>query len=174
MRDLNGKFGAFIGCSNYPECGYTRQLTVSDANHEGIVEVTTELEFPKVLGMDPEGQGEISLRKGPYGIYLQRGDGKGARRIGLPKDISPEKVNMDYAVKLLSMPLVLGNDPNTGEIIRVGIGKFGPYLEVSGKYVSLKQYKPLEITLEQALEVLSEAANKPSGAKRNYTRKKKS
>jgi len=167
-----GKFGSFIGCSNYPECNHTKQLSSSDgAPSELIDETADNLGLPKVIGTDPSTQQEISLRKGPYGIYLQRGDGKTAKRAGLPKGMSHDSITMDYAVRLLSMPLVLGNDPSTNEPIKVGIGKFGPYLEKAGKYTSLKQHKPMEVTLEQALEVLAEAASKPAKPKSTYKKK---
>ena len=87
----------------------------------------------------------------------------------MPKDISIEKLSLEYAIKLLSMPFVLGLDPDTNEEIKVGIGRFGPYIERAGKYTSLKKHNPTDITLTEALDLLTESANKQP---RKYIKKK--
>ncbi len=163
-----GKFGSFIGCSNYPECNYSKQLANSE-KAESDPDSQSVGDFPKVIGIDPNTDQEITIRKGPYGIYVQRGEGKGAKRASLPKDISIEKLSLEYAIKLLSMPFVLGLDPDTNEEIKVGIGRFGPYIERAGKYTSLKKHNPTDITLTEALDLLTESANKQP---RKYIKKK--
>lgn len=168
-----GKFGSFVGCSNYPECNYTKPLSTSEEiTIESNGDHSENMGLPRLLGTDPATQEEINIRKGPYGIYLQRGEGKTAKRASLPKDASLDLITVDYAAKLLSMPLVLGNDPDTGETIKVGIGRFGPYIEKAGKYTSLKQYKPMEVTLDQALQLLAVAVTKEAKTS-NYKKKKK-
>ncbi len=153
-----GKFGAFIGCSNYPDCRYTRQL---DAPAEG-----EELagDGPVILGQDPETGKDVSLRKGPYGYYVQLGEAEGKekpKRVSLPKGMPPETVTFDYALRLLSLPRVIGVHPETGKPITAGLGRYGPYVESERKFVSLPSLDDaFEIGLNRAVALLAEAKNK--------------
>jgi DNA topoisomerase I len=127
------KFGAFIGCSNYPECRYTRPLT---PGAEGASEIGT-----KKLGEDPETGLEVTLRSGRFGPYVQLGesvDGEKPKRAGLPKGTNPEDVNLDLALKLLSLPRQVGRHPEDGEPILAGIGRFGPYVQHGKTYANLE------------------------------------
>ena len=153
-----GKFGAFIGCSNYPECKYTKPLT--DFKEEEAAD-TPRQPSPedKILGeMNTQ---KIYLKKGPYGFYLQLGEDATAttekpKRAALPKGITPEEITLEQAQRLLSLPLDLG------EGIILSAGKFGPYIKQGGKSKSLTGSDTIfTITLERAKELLSGVAEKP-------------
>ena len=154
-----GKFGAFIGCSNYPECKYTKPLT--DFKEEEAAD-TPRQPSPedKILGeMNTQ---KIYLKKGPYGFYLQLGEDATAttekpKRAALPKGITPEEITLEQAQRLLSLPLDLG------EGIILSAGKFGPYIKQGGKSKSLTGSDTIfTITLERAKELLSGVAEKPA------------
>jgi len=157
-----GKFGAFIGCSNYPDCRFTRPLEVVDGEGDGVGAL------PKTLGQDPETKLDISLRKGPYGFYLQRGEliGEGEeqikpKRTALPKDNAPGDVDLELALALLSLPRRIGHHPETNKVIAAGIGRFGPYIRHDGNYVSLKgDDDVLTIGLNRAVTLIADAPKK--------------
>ena len=153
-----GKFGAFLGCSNYPECKYTKPLT--DVTEE-ISNDTPKAPSPedKVLG---EMNGlKIYLKKGPYGFYLQLGEDATAttekpKRSALPKNIKPEEITFEQASTLLSLPKQLGNG------IELNLGKFGPYLKQGGKSKSIGGEDTIfNMTLERAEEILKGVVAKP-------------
>ncbi len=163
-----GRFGAFIGCSDYPSCKYTKQFAQIEApqydENGQPIEPTVEENKNMSLGRDESGL-DISVRKGPYGWYVQRGDGKEAKRTGIPKGMAPESIDFKKALELLSLPRVLGIDPDTKEGIDAGLGKFGPYVRRGKTYQSLTpEDDVLTITLERALQLLSGAKEK-AGAK---------
>ncbi len=146
------KFGAFIGCSNYPECRYTRPLS---APGEGGAEIGT-----KVLGTDPESGLEVTLRSGRFGPYVQLGegvDGEKPKRAGLPKGTSPEDVDLQKALQLLSLPREVGRHPEDGEPIRAGIGRFGPYVQHGKTYANLESPGDVfTIGLNRAVTLIAE------------------
>jgi len=152
-----GKFGAFLGCSNYPECKYTKPLT----------DVTEEIsnDTPKAPNPEDKVMGEMNgmkiyLKKGPYGFYLQLGEDATAttekpKRSALPRGMKPEDITLEQASTLLSLPKLLGNG------IEVNIGKFGPYIKQGGKSKSLTgNDNVFNITLERAEELLQNVAAK--------------
>ena len=155
-----GKFGAFLGCSNYPECKYTKPLTdVKD-------EEAQSLDAPKPEKPEDKKLGEyktlnVYLKKGPYGWYVQWGEDATAttekpKRMALPKNIKPEELTFDQAVTLISLPKDLGNG------IEVNIGKFGPYIKQGTKSRSLTGADNIfNITAERAAELLQNATAKP-------------
>jgi len=148
-----GRYGAFIGCSNYPECGYTRQLG------ENGGENGTEAGFDgtKVLGTDPYTGEEITLRSGRFGPYVQRGEGKGAKRASLPKGWTPETIDHERALALLSLPRDVGKHPETGKMISAGIGRYGPFLLHDGSYANLDSVEDVfSIGLNRAVSVIAE------------------
>ncbi len=155
-----GKFGAFIGCSNYPECKYTKPLTdVKEEEQSDTPKVPTPED--KVLG---EMNGlKVYLKKGPYGFYVQLGEDATAttekpKRCSLPKNITPEETTFEQASRLLSLPFDLG------EGITVNTGKFGPYIKQGGKSKSLTGADTIfNITLERAKTILAGAAERPVG-----------
>ena len=158
-----GRFGAFIGCSNYPKCSYTKPVATIDAprdeNGQPIEEAPADKQVFE-LGKDADGA-DISVRKGPYGWYAQKGTGKEAKRTSLPKGVNPESVDIQKALSLLSLPRALGNDPETHELIEAGLGKFGPYVRQGKTYKSLEPGDDvLTVSLERALVLLNQKAEK--------------
>jgi DNA topoisomerase I len=146
------KYGAFIGCSNYPECRYTRPLTVPA---DGSAEIGT-----KVLGLDPESGLDVTLRSGRFGPYLQLGEavnGEKPRRAGLPKGTSPDQIDLQRALALLSLPREVGRHPEDGESIRAGIGRFGPYVQHGKTYANLDSPEEVfTIGLNRAVTLIAE------------------
>jgi DNA topoisomerase-1 len=146
-----GKFGAFIGCSNYPECRNTRPLT---APAEGAMEPS------KKLGDDPESGLEVTLRSGRFGPYVQLGeakDGEKPKRAGLPKGTEPSTVDLELALKLLSLPREIGKHPEGGEPIVAGIGRFGPYVLHNKTYANLENAEEVfTVGLNRAVTLIAE------------------
>jgi DNA topoisomerase-1 len=128
-----GKFGAFIGCSNYPECKFTR--TLADTNAEGAA--NGERPGVRVLGNDPVTGDEISLRDGRFGNYVQHGEGEKPKRVSLPKSIDPAEITLAQAIGLLSLPREIAKHPETKEPILAGIGRFGPYVQHGKTYANI-------------------------------------
>ena len=150
-----GKYGAFIGCSNYPECGFTRQINTIDGDDDASLD-------EKELGQNQDGL-PIFLRKGPYGFYVQAGalEEKKPKRMAVPKDRSPATVDLEIALGLLSLPREVGAHPQTGDMIEASIGRFGPYLKYQGKFASLpKDEDVLAIGINRSVDILAEAAKK--------------
>ena len=149
-----GKYGAFVGCSNYPECGYTRQLGDA-ANGHG--EAGAIKDGTKVLGKDPYTGEEITLRSGRFGPYVQRGEGKEAKRSSLPKGWTAESIDHERALALLSLPRDVGKHPETGKMISAGLGRYGPFLLHDGTYANLESIEDVfSIGLNRAVSVLAE------------------
>ncbi len=144
-----GRYGAFVACSNYPECKFTRKFAqpggTADGGGDGEV------------GKHPE-SGEPILRKaGRFGPYIQMGEGKEAARASIPKDIG--ELTLDWAVKLLSLPRNIGKHPETGEDIVANIGRYGPYLAHNGKYAKLRgTAEVFDTGMNAAVVRLAEAA----------------
>jgi DNA topoisomerase I len=156
------KFGAFIGCSNYPECRYTRPLSVPT---DGSADIGT-----KVLGQDPDSGLEVTLRSGRFGPYLQLGEavnGEKPRRAGLPKGTAPDQVDLQRALALLSLPREVGRHPEDGEPIRAGIGRFGPYVQHGKTYANLESPEDVfTIGLNRAVTLIAEKRAKGSRGRR--------
>lgn len=187
-----GKNGAFIGCSNYPECKFTRPLSVNENAQQAT--------GPKELGNDPVSGLPVSLRFGPYGPYVQLGPapeaanaappvveepaeddaGKGKKkkkakkkkdkgpqpkRTSLPRGVDAASVDLDKAVQLLALPRDVGPHPDTGEIIQAGVGRFGPYLKLGSVYKSIpKDEDVLTIGMNRAVALMAEALEKKKAA----------
>jgi DNA topoisomerase-1 len=153
-----GKFGAFIGCSNYPECRYTRQLAQGNGNGLAVEGGTRK------LGIDPASGLEVTLRDGRFGPYVQLGeavDGEKPKRAGLPKGTDPNTVDLDFALALLSLPREVGLHPETGDPILAGIGRFGPYVQHGKTYASLEPGDEVfNIGLNRAVTLIAEKAAK--------------
>jgi DNA topoisomerase-1 len=142
-----GRFGAFIGCSNYPECRYTRQM---GKNGNGGGE-------PRALGIDPKTGEPVSLKSGRFGPYVQLGDGEKPPRASIPKGFSAETIDLEKALKLLSLPREVGLHPETGKPIMAGFGRFGPYVSHEGAYASLESPEEVfAVGLNRAVVLLAE------------------
>jgi DNA topoisomerase I len=159
-----GKFGAFIGCGNYPECRYTRPLAVNDEN----TDAAGNGGGPKELGPDPVTGLIVTLRQGPYGWYVQLGEPEGEgkkktkpKRSSLPRTLDPADVDLDKGLGLLSLPRDVGEHPETSDMITAAIGRFGPYIKMGGTYVSLKgDDDVLTVGLNRAVHLFADAPRK--------------
>ncbi|MBV8506981.1 MAG: type I DNA topoisomerase, partial [Alphaproteobacteria bacterium] len=151
-----GKFGAFIGCSNYPNCRFTRPLAV-----ESDAEATTPPET--ALGTDPGSGLAVTLKKGPYGHYVQLGEGNGEfkpKRVALPRSLKPAEIDLETALRLLALPREVGRHPETGEAIVAGIGRFGAYIKHGTTFKSLgADDDVLTIGLNRAVVLLAESSS---------------
>lgn len=153
-----GKYGAFIACSNYPECRFTRPFAADNGE--------TASEGPRILGHDPETGLAVSLREGRFGTFLQLGEAASKEdkppRASLPKDIPVESLTLELALTLLALPRTVGMHPESGKPIQASIGRYGPYILHDGSYVNLKgTQEMLEIGVNRAVSLL---ADKASGA----------
>src|SRR5690606_36154433 len=156
-----GKYGAFVGCSNYPECNFTRQLSSDGAEAEA-----GGLNEPKALGADPHTGEELTLRSGRFGPYIQRGDGKEAKRSSLPKGWQPEDIDHEKALALINLPRDVGQHPETGKMISAGLGRYGPFLLHDGSYANLESIEDVfSIGLNRAVTVIAEKQAKGPGGR---------
>jgi DNA topoisomerase I len=155
-----GKFGAFVGCSNYPECRYTRPLAAD-----------SEASADRILGKDPETDRDVVVKAGRFGPYIQLGEQKDyaedekPRRAGIPKNMSPSDMELELALKLLSLPREIGKHPETGQPITAGIGRFGPFVKHEKTYASLEAGDEVfDVGLNRAVTLIAEKIAKgPSG-----------
>ncbi|PBC00055.1 type I DNA topoisomerase [Mesorhizobium sp. WSM3862] len=162
-----GKFGAFVGCSNYPECSYTRQLGDA-ANPNG--ENGNGDDGVKLLGKDPYTAEEITLRSGRFGPYIQRGEGKDAKRSSLPKGWTAESIDHEKALALLALPRDVGKHPETGKMISAGLGRYGPFVLHDGTYANLESIEDVfSIGLNRAVSVIAEKHQKGKGGRNGST-----
>lgn len=157
-----GKFGVFIGCSNYPQCTYIKSL--ENSTEEILTDISEEdtLAPPKdslEFGISESGL-SITAKKGPYGWYIQEGNGKDCKRTSIPKNFDISTLDREIALNFLSLPKVLGKDSSTQEEIKVGIGRYGPYVCQGKKYQSIPAEQLFTISLEEALEQLSSSVKK--------------
>jgi DNA topoisomerase-1 len=145
-----GKFGAFIGCSNYPECRFTRTL----ANAEGEDGAESG---DRELGKHPVTGQAVWLKIGRFGPYVEMAEGDKPKRASLPKGWLPAAIDLEKAIRLLSLPREVGNHPDDGAIILAGIGRFGPYVQHSGTYANLDSPEEVfDVGLNRAITVLAE------------------
>jgi DNA topoisomerase I len=152
-----GKYGAFVGCSRYPECKYSRVLAASGAE-------ASEGDRPgvRVLGQDPSTGEEITLRNGRFGEYIQQGEGEKPKRSSLPKGLSADDVTLEKALKLLALPREVARHPTSGDPILAGIGRYGAYVQHAKTYANLgRDDDVLEIGGNRAIDLI---VAKESGA----------
>ncbi len=161
--------GAFIGCSNYPECKFTRPLSKTKASQ------MINLSEPKLIGQNSDGK-DIYLKNGRFGPYLQfeieinekeekpkkkskkKKENENLKNVSIPKGLNIEDVDLEKAKYLCSLPKILGEHPDLKENITVNIGRFGPYLKCSNKSARLETVEDLfTIGLNRAITLISEA-----------------
>jgi DNA topoisomerase-1 len=163
-----GKFGAFVGCSNYPECRYTRQF--SDAQNGNAEALPAE---GKLLGYDPDGV-PVTLRTGRFGPYVQLGEGDEGnkpKRASVPRGIDAASIDLEKALQLLSLPREVGIHPETGQPITAGLGRFGPFILHDGTYANLESIEDVfSIGLNRAVTLIAE--KKAGGGKGRFQRAK--
>jgi DNA topoisomerase-1 len=153
-----GRHGAFIGCSNYPACQYTRRLAIDTGDDSG----ETLKEGMRTLGHHPDTGEEITVRRGPYGLYVQQGEQekdskRKPRRTSLPKGVDGETITLESALGLLSLPRTIGIHPESKEPIEAGLGRFGPYVKMGGVFASLDRDDDLlTVGLNRAVDVLAQ------------------
>ncbi len=178
-----GKFGAFLGCSRYPECKYTRPL----GHVEEGQDVYADQNEPIEIGVDPNTQEKIFLKKGPYGPYLEwEGSVSTAppaaesanenktkktkkkvskpkpKRVSIPTGFDSGNITLETALKLKALPKLIGVHPQDALSITIGVGRFGPYIKYGEKFISIPRSENfLEFTFEQACELIEAKANQP-------------
>ncbi|MES0383697.1 MAG: type I DNA topoisomerase [Hyphomicrobium sp.] len=165
---ISGKYGAFIGCGNYPECRYTRQLT--DQNGGDGEAATPD---GKLLGHDPDTGLAVTLRKGRFGPYVQLGDGtedEKPKRASVPRGVDAATLELEYALKLLSLPREVGLHPESGKPIVAGLGRYGPFVLHDGMYANLDSVEDVfTVGLNRAVALIAEKA---AGGKSRFQRAK--
>ncbi len=161
-----GKFGGFVGCSNYPDCKYTVQFNQLNDSNNGT------LAGPKEIGVYPETGEMITLRKGPYGFYIQVGEGtkeNKPKRVSIPKNFEPEEIGLNTTIQLLGLPRKLGFHPETNKTVSAGIGMYGPYILHDKKYKALeKTDNILDIELERAIELIAKPTIRGNATLKNF------
>jgi DNA topoisomerase-1 len=147
-----GRFGAFVACSNYPECKFTRRFGQGEEGAGGD-------SGPQLLGQDPETGQDVTLRTGRFGPYFQLGDDKPPKRASLPKDVLAADADLETALRFLALPRPVGDHPETGKPITASIGRYGPYLAHDGKYAKLASTAEVfEVGMNAAVAKLADAA----------------
>jgi DNA topoisomerase-1 len=152
-----GKFGSFIGCSNYPACQYTRKLAVDG----GDTQDDSLKDGMRVLGQHPDTGQDITLKRGPYGLYVQQGEADPTdkkskpKRSSLTKGMDADALTLDDALGLLSLPRLVGIHPEAKEPIEAGVGRFGPFVKMGAIYASLdRDDDVLHIGLNRAMDLI--------------------
>ena len=152
-----GRYGAFVACANYPECKFTRQFAKPGSDGEDGSQ-------DAVMGEDPETGLPVERKTGRFGPYVQLGEGKDAKRASIPKDL--DDFDLEWALKLLGLPRIVGAHPETGKEIEANIGRYGPYLRHDGKYGKLTSTREVfEVGMNRAVDILAQAANRGGGGR---------
>ncbi len=152
-----GRFGAFIACANYPECKFTRRFAQpggdgDDGSSDGL------------MGTHPETGAEIHRKSGRFGPYVEMEHEEKKKRASIPKDL--DDFDLQWAIKLLDLPRIIGVHPETAKEIEAAIGRYGPYLRHDGKYAKLSSTRDVfETGMNQAVVLLAEAANRKGGGR---------
>ncbi|GAC1342243.1 MAG: type I DNA topoisomerase [Acetobacteraceae bacterium] len=153
-----GRHGSFIGCSNYPACQYTRRLAIESGDDAG----ETLKEGKRDLGHHPQTGEAITVRRGPFGLYVQQGEAdpedkkRKPRRTTIPKGIEGDQMTLEQAIGLLSLPRLVGLHPEKGEPIEAGIGRFGPFVRMGAIYASLdRDDDVLAVGINRAVDALA-------------------
>jgi DNA topoisomerase-1 len=153
--------GPFVGCSNYPACKFTKSMSANGVN--GAMSALDG----KELGVDPVSGDKVVVRTGRFGPYLQLGEGEKPKRASIPRDVTPEAVELQLALRLLALPREIGIHTETQKPVLAGLGRFGPYLLHDGKYARLASTEEaLTIGINHAIEKLAQPKRGRGGAPR--------
>ena len=148
-----GKFGAFVGCSNYPECKFTRPFGGED------ISIPTE---DKLLGQHPDNGADIVLKSGRYGPYVEMETDKKPKRTSLPKSWPYDLMDLDKGLRLINLPRKIGEHPEDGNQIISALGRFGPYIKHNKTYVSLKDPEDMfNLGMNRAVELIADKIANP-------------
>jgi DNA topoisomerase-1 len=149
-----GKFGAFVGCSNYPECKYTRQLSAGSGDGEASSAEGGD-NGVRLLGQDPVTGLDVTARDGRFGDYVQLGEGEKPKRQTIPKPLTRGSIDLEMALQLLSLPREVAKHPTSGEPILAGIGRYGPYVQHGRTYANVgKDDDVLTIGANRAIDLI--------------------
>ena len=168
------RYGPFVGCAAYPDCGYRRSLSAAGAQEDGYA-------GPRPLGSDPDTETAVTLRRGPTGWYVQRGehagkpriDARGKRegkakpdRMSLPPSLEPDDIDLAHALRLLALPRRVGLHPETGEPILAGIGRYGPWVRHAGTYAAIPEGEDvLDVGINRAVALIADKEIRQSRAR---------
>ena len=148
-----GKFGAFVGCSNYPECKFTRPFGGDDTD------TPTE---DKLLGQHPDNGSDIILKSGRYGPYVEMETDKKPKRTSLPKSWPYDLMDLEKGLRLINLPRKIGEHPEDGNQIITALGRFGPYLKHNKTFVSLKDPEDMfNLGMNRAVELIADKVANP-------------
>jgi DNA topoisomerase-1 len=156
------KYGAFLGCSEYPTCSYTKPLVEDGEMPENAIEAANKFE-QKLMGEIPETGQKIFLKKGPYGFYLEVdifGKQKKPKRVAVPPTVNINDIDLKFSIDLCSLPKKLGEHPEYGEL-KIGLGRFGPYVQFKDGFASIpKAFEFLSVTFDQAADIVMKKLEK--------------
>ncbi len=153
-----GKFGAFIGCSEYPDCRYTKNpFHRNDGN-------ASQGNEPRLLGEEPQTGLPVTLLHGKFGPYVRKGEaGSGSATVSVPASMPPSTMTLETALSLLALPRPVGEHPETGTLIMAGIGRYGPYLKHGTRYTNLRDDDVLTIGLNRAVSLIADSGDSRKG-----------
>lgn len=155
-----GRHGAFVGCSNYPECKFTRAFSVDAEEQQNAINPDGN-----VLGQDPETGLDVSLKSGRFGPYVELAaaeEGEKPKRGSIPKGWDPNELDLKKALMLLSLPREVGKHPEDGEPILANLGRYGPYVQHLKTYANLPSADEVfEIGLNRAVSVIADKRANP-------------
>ena len=159
-----GKFGSFIGCSNYPDCRYTSQIGAAEGDNQQLGE-----DGIRELGEDPETGLMVTARSGRFGPFVQLGEAEGKekpKRASIPKDFDATTIELEKALELLRLPREVGADPESGEMIYAGIGRYGPFVNKGRIYANLESVgEVFTVGLNRAVTLIAEKEAKRGGGR---------
>ena len=162
-----GKFGLYYSCSTYPTCKHTAPYN----SNKAIVAGEEAQDNNKVIGKHEDQ--DVWFKKGPYGYYFQLGEGKTCKRSALPKFINPDEATLEQAIRLFSMPITLGVNPDDNQVVTLAIGRFGPFIAYNQQFFSIKQKEEIfTMYLAKALEIIAEGDKKKDGVEKKAPAKK--
>ncbi|MBL6784803.1 MAG: type I DNA topoisomerase [Rickettsiales bacterium] len=153
-----GKFGAYLSCNTYPDCKHTRPLNSNASVNDSAVNQQIE---QSELGVDENGN-PIELKQGPYGPYIAVLNNKTnkPKNYPIPKNVDKDNIDRELALKIISLPRIVGIHPSTNSEIKASYGKFGPYLLYEKKFYSLKEDDVFEVSLEKAVTLIENYGSK--------------